>query len=151
MSNDIKIQQFEDPPQEDLEYVREKFLAFNDRQCGVFPAKALNLFAYGTEEQIIAGLVGEVSWGWLHVDIIWVLQAYRRLGIGSTLMDHAETEAIAMGVNQAYLETTDFQAAGFYEKRGYHIFARLDDQPPGHVCFYMKNTDLKNYDIRSRN
>jgi len=149
MSIDINFQQFEDPPQEDLDYVREQFLAFNDRQCGVFPAKALNLFVYGPEEQIIAGLVGEVSWGWLHVDIIWVLETYRRSGIGSALMDRAETEAIAMGVNQAYLETTDFQAAEFYKKRGYHIFTQLKDQPPGHVCYYMKNTNLDHNPIKT--
>ena len=54
-------------------------------------------------------------------------------------MDRAEAEASAIGVEQAYLETTDFQAVGFYEKRGYHIFAQLENQPPGHHCYYMKN------------
>jgi ribosomal protein S18 acetylase RimI-like enzyme len=50
--------------------------------------------------------------------------------------------ALAMGVvsivmgfipDAADMETTDFQAVGFYEKRGYHIFARLENQPPGHM------------------
>jgi len=58
-------------------------------------------------------------------------------------MDRAEAEARAMGVSQAYLETTAFQALGFYEKRGYQIFAQLKNQPPGHICYYLKNTLLK--------
>lgn len=61
-------------------------------------------------------------------------------------MDRAEAESITMGVYQAYLETTDFQALGFYEKRGYQIFAHLENQPPGHKCYYLKNTQLKGED-----
>ena len=57
-------------------------------------------------------------------------------------MDQAEAEAIAMDVQQAYLETTDFQALDFYKKRGYHVFAQLENQPPGHICYYMKKTNL---------
>ena len=34
-------------------------------------------------------------------------------------MDRAEAEAIAMDVQQAFLETTDFQALGFYENMGF--------------------------------
>jgi ribosomal protein S18 acetylase RimI-like enzyme len=47
-----------------------------------------------------------------------------------------------MDVQQAFLETTDFQALGFYKKRGYQEFARLENQPPGHICYYMKKTNL---------
>jgi hypothetical protein len=57
-------------------------------------------------------------------------------------MDRAEAEALAMGVNRVYLESTDFQAVGFYKKRGYQVFAQLEDQPPGHICYYLKNTKI---------
>ncbi len=57
-------------------------------------------------------------------------------------MDRSEAEAIAMGVQRAYLETTDFQALGFYRRRDYEVFAQLEDQPPGHVCYYLRKTSL---------
>ena len=138
MHHDIDIQQHNHPSADDLTYISQQFRAFNDQQSGVFPSKALYLFAYGPDRQIIGGLVGDISWGWLHVDILWIAEPYRQYGIGTSLMDRAEAEASAMDVQQAYLETTDFQALSFYEKRGYHVFAQLENQPPGHICYYMK-------------
>lgn len=142
MHHNIDIQQQDDPSVDDTAYVRQQFLAFNDQQSGIFPSKTLHLFAYAPDRQIIGGLFGDISWGWLHVDILWVDESYRQYGIGTSLMDRAEAEASAIGVQQAYLETTDFQALGFYEKRGYHVFAQLENQPPGHLCYYMKKIML---------
>ncbi len=142
MHYDINIQQQDHPSIDDTAYVRKKFRAFNDQQSDIFPSKELHLFAYAPNQKIIGGLFGDISWGWLHVDILWVDEAYRQDGVGTALMDQAESEAIAMNVQQAYLETTDFQALGFYEKRGYQVFAQLEDQPPGHVCYYIKKTKL---------
>ena len=134
------IQHHDHPSADDTTYVYEQFRAFNDQQSGIFPSKDLHLFAYAPDRQIIGGLFGDISWGWLHVSIMWVAEAYRHHGIGSQLMDRAEAEAGAMDVQQAYLETTDFQALAFYQKRGYTIFAQLENQPPGHTCYYMKKT-----------
>jgi ribosomal protein S18 acetylase RimI-like enzyme len=134
------IQQQDNPSTDDTAFVRNKFIEFNDKQSGVFPSKELHLFSYDPEKKIIGGLFGDISWGWLHVDILWVDEAYRQHGIGNALMDRAETEAREMGVLNSYLETTDFQAVGFYEKRGYKVFAQLENQPPGHVCYYMKKS-----------
>ncbi len=139
MHHNIDIQQQDHPSADDAAYIRNKFIEFNDRQSGVFPSKELHLFAYGPEQQIIGGLFGDISWGWLHVDVLWVDEAYRQDSIGTALMDRAEAEARAMDVQSAYIETTDFQALGFYEKRGYKVFAHLENQPPGHVCYYMKS------------
>jgi uncharacterized protein (DUF924 family) len=36
------------------------------------------------------------------------------------------------------LETTSFEARPFYEKRGYEVFATLDDYPPGHSKFFLR-------------
>ena len=142
MHQDIDIQQHDHPPVDDMAYISQQLRSFNDQQSGIFSSKALHLFAYSPDRQIIGGLVGDISWGWLHVDILWVAESYRQNGIGTSLMDRAEAEASTMGVQQANLETTDFQALGFYRKRGYRVFAQLEDQPPGHICYYMKKIPL---------
>jgi len=123
MHRDFDIQQRDQPSADDVAYISQRFRAFNDQQSGIIPSKALHLFAYSAERQIIGGLFGDISWGWLHVDVLWVAESYRQSGIGTSLMDRAEAEASVMGVQQAYRETTDFQALGFYEKRGYQVFA----------------------------
>ena len=143
MKKDIDIQQHDNPSAKDLAYLSQQFRAFNDQQSGIFSSKDLHLFTYSADQQIIGGLTGDISWGWLHIDVLWVAESYRQDGIGTSLMDKAEDEAIAMDVNQSYLETTDFQALDFYEKRGYQVFAQLEDQPPGHICYYMKKILLK--------
>lgn len=142
MHPDIVIRQQDKPAASEVDFVSKQFRAFNDQTGGVFPSKSLHLFAYGSNKQVIGGLFGDVSWGWLHVDVIWVDEQYRHAGIGNALMDKAEAEAIGMGIEQAYLETADFQALDFYLKRGYEIFAQLEDQPPGHVCYYLKKMGL---------
>jgi ribosomal protein S18 acetylase RimI-like enzyme len=138
MNSGIDIQQRDEPSLEEATYVSRQFREYNDSQAGSFPSKDIHLFAYAEDGQIVGGLFGDVSWGWLHVDVLWVDERYRGHGIGSDLMDRSETEARAMGVRKTYLETTDFQALEFYTKRGYEVFAELHDQPPGHVCYYMK-------------
>jgi len=142
MQQDIDIQQHDNPPADDLAYLSKQFRAFNDQQSGVFPSKDLYLFAYAPDGQVIGGLTGDISWGWLHVDVLWVAESHRHDGVGTSLMDKAEAEAIGMNVEKSYIETADFQALGFYEKRGYQVFAQLEDQPPGHVCYYMKKMRL---------
>ncbi|EDY83358.1 acetyltransferase, GNAT family [Verrucomicrobiia bacterium DG1235] len=142
MQNNIEIREQIDSSTEDTAYVCRKFKEFNDKNTGIHPSKELLLVAYGSDEKVIGGLFGDISWGWMHVDVLWVDEAHRNNRIGSSLMDRAEAEAKAMGVTKAYIETTDFQAVEFYEKRGYKVFARIDNQPPGHACYYMQRTDF---------
>jgi GNAT superfamily N-acetyltransferase len=103
MRLNIVIQQLEDPPAEDKAYVSKQFIAYNNKQCGILPSKDLYLFAYDPEGQIFAGLFGDISWGWLHVDTLWVAESYQQHGIGFALMERAEAEARAMDMAQAYL------------------------------------------------
>jgi ribosomal protein S18 acetylase RimI-like enzyme len=138
LHNQFEIRQPETPSDEDIEHVSKHFRAFNNEQTGELPKKELHIFAYGPNGNVIGGLFGDISWGWLHVDVLWVDERYREEGIGSALMNEAQNEALAMKVDQAYLETTDFQASEFYKKLGFSIFAELENQPPGHVCYYMK-------------
>ncbi len=138
MANDIEIIQQDHPTEDETGFVYGKLRASNKLHTGELPYKSLHLFAYGPERQIVGGLFGEAGWGWLHVDILWVDSGYRGRGLGARLLEQAEAESLALGISRGYLETTSFQARAFYEKMGYEVFAQLEDQPPGHTCFYMK-------------
>ena len=86
----------------------------------------------------MGGLTGYIWGGWLHLNFVWVMEALRRQGYGSQLMDAAEAFAAERGAFAATLETHSFQAPEFYAKRGYAIFGQLDDYPPGHTKLFLR-------------
>ena len=74
----------------------------------------------------------------LHIDHLFVDEAYRSLDLGSKLLNHVEEIAKSKGARLSHLDTFDFQAKDFYLKQGYDIFGILDDCPKDHQRFYMK-------------
>ena len=87
----------------------------------------------------MAGRAAAEYLGWrLHVMHLWIASAVRRQQHGTRLMQAAEDYAVERGCIAATLETTSFEARPFYEKRGYEVFATLDDYPPGHSKFFLR-------------
>jgi ribosomal protein S18 acetylase RimI-like enzyme len=59
--------------------------------------------------------------GWIYS--LAVMPEYRRAGIGSRLLDHAESRLIALGcvkIKLQFLETNS-QVMSFYERHGYEV------------------------------
>jgi GNAT superfamily N-acetyltransferase len=104
--------------------------AFNAPHFGKSDYKPLAITVRDGKE-IVGGLTGETSLGWLYIDLLWVSDARRRKGLGKALMAKAEAEARKRGVRNAWLNTFSFQAPPFYKKLGYKEFGRLDDYPSG--------------------
>lgn len=138
MSREIIIKQQEHPAEDEVAFVVQQLRAFNASQTSELPRKSVRLFAYDPEGQVVGGLFGDISWGWLHISILWVDEAYRGRGLATDLLNQAERESAEFGVTRAYLETASFQARPFYEKMGYEVFAQLEDLPPEHTYYYMK-------------
>jgi ribosomal protein S18 acetylase RimI-like enzyme len=89
---------------------------------------------------VIGGLWGRTAWGWLHMDTLYVPDALRRGGIGSSLVRMAEEEAVRRGCQGAWLDTFSFQARDFYERLGYRVFGTIENQPPGHARHFLQKT-----------
>ncbi|MGC2619782.1 MAG: GNAT family N-acetyltransferase, partial [Acidobacteriaceae bacterium] len=90
--------------------------------------------------EVIGGLWGSTSYGYLHIDMLIVPESLRGTGLGSRMMQQAEDEALRRGCHGSYLETFDFQARGFYERLGYKVFGQLEDTPPGHTRYFLKKS-----------
>jgi GNAT superfamily N-acetyltransferase len=106
---------------------------FNATHVGPTKHVPLWLLARDTEGKVQAGLLGQTYWSWCSIDVLTVAEAYRRQGIGSRLLAKAEEIARQRGCIGVRLDTTSFQAPGFYSRHGYTEFGRLDDHPPGHT------------------
>ena len=105
----------------------------------------LSLAARDPDGTVVGGLVGDTTWadtgdGWLHVELLWVAETHRGLGLGGRLLAEAEAEAVRRGCRHAYLDTFAFQARPFYEGRGYVVFAVQEGFPPGSRRYWLRKT-----------
>ncbi|HIJ78323.1 MAG: GNAT family N-acetyltransferase [Desulfobulbaceae bacterium] len=81
------------------------------------------------ENILIGGLYARIPGDWLHITMLWVAKNKRRFGIGKTLVQKAENEAITRGCKHSMLEASTSETKDFYIKQGYEIYAELTDFP----------------------
>ena len=109
-----------DPSWEDREFV--------DEALGVYNAPFLrhpNWSYFGIflrddgpalPRTIRAGLIGNCYAGWLFVNLLWVHEDLRRVGVGQKLLAEAERHGLEFGCHSSFLDTFSFQGPDFYPK-----------------------------------
>ena len=116
----------------------EPLRTYNQAKAG--PSSYLPLVvALRDEDGVVkGGAWGYTAYGWLFVQLLVVPEEARGTGFGRQLMAAAETEALARGCHDAWLDTHEFQAKGFYEKLGYVSFGVLPSYPPPFSRFFFR-------------
>ena len=112
--------------------IRERIIRYNAEQAGEPNDERIVLSVRDSDGNLIAGLVALGFWNGLFVELLWVSEAHRGRGIGTSLLAAAEDRARENGWQVCFLSTFDFQAPGFYLKLGYQQFGELTGSPPGH-------------------
>lgn len=138
MANDMKIEFIEKPEEGAWGVIGRGVGTYNKEQAGDNQFQRLCFVIQETDNEILGGVMAEVYWEWLNIDLLWVKEELRGKGYGRQLMQVVEAKARELGAKNAYLDTFSFQAPGFYEKLGYKVFGELPTFPPGHERFYMK-------------
>jgi GNAT superfamily N-acetyltransferase len=138
MENEMKIIYIEKPEEGAWGVIGRGVGTYNKEQAGDNQFQRLCFVIQETDDEILGGVMAEVYWEWLNVDLLWVKEDLRGRGYGRQLMEVVEEKARELGAKNAYLDTFSFQAPGFYEKLGYRVFGELPTFPPGHERFYMK-------------
>ena len=92
----------------------------NDPQPLVFSA----ISSFG---EFLGGILATTQFAWLKVEMMGVEPTARGRGIGSRLLEKAETEARKRGCKVAFLDTMSHQAPLFYERNGYRQVGLLED------------------------
>ena len=111
---------------------------YNSSKAGPGDSKPLVIPIRGESGAVLGGMSGYTSRRWLFTHLLVVPEKLRGQGLGTEIMNMAESEAIARGCIGAWLDTFEFQARGFYEKLGYSCFGSIQDYPPGFSRFFMK-------------
>lgn len=88
--------------------------------------------------QYVGGLTASTYWGWLDIDDFYLPEEFRGQGIGTSLLQTAETIAISRECTRCFVSTFEFQARRFYEIHGYYVTGRLEDYPPGSTYYWMR-------------
>jgi GNAT superfamily N-acetyltransferase len=130
----IDIDENPDPALRDA--ILKPLRAFNESHVGPVKAEQLAIALRDDDGAVTGGLWGTSVAGWLYVDLLVVPEDFRKQGLGSTLLAHAETIARKRGCTGLWLHTGTFQAPGFYEKQGFTAFGTIPDYPPGHATIY---------------
>lgn len=82
-------------------------------------------------------LAGLGYWNGLEINILWVKEGYRKKGVGTRILKHAEKIAKEKGAEISMLNTFDFQAEQFYLKNGYNPIGEMKGFPKGHRRIYF--------------
>lgn len=125
------------PSEEEINFVNKSLEEFNNKAVGPDNHELLNIVEYDDKGNVIGGILGGTYWGWMHLDILWVDEKYRKTGIGSRLIKAAEEVAVQRGCHSVHVDTMSWQAPEFYKKHGYRIIGELNDIPDGNKKFHL--------------
>jgi ribosomal protein S18 acetylase RimI-like enzyme len=138
MSESLRISSEPNASREDKERIREMLGLFNVGVTGFDTYHELSIFLRDSTDRIRGGVLADAWGGWLHVQILWVEEAFRGSGQGLDLMRAVEDEGRSLGCVYALVDSHSFQAPDFYKsKLGYEEFGVLEDAPIGHKQHFM--------------
>lgn len=131
------------PSDNDFKALKSGLNSYNESFTGDVFNETIASFVKNDMGEMVGGILAEINWSWLHIKGLWLAENIRTNGWGSKLIQQFEEYAISKGVFNIRLETTTFQALGFYQKLGYSTFGELPDMPPGYTSYFL-HKHLKN-------
>ena len=120
--------------------IRDLIRSYNRSKREAAESEPLNLYVEDDSGELMAGLVAETFGNWLEIEYLFVKEDLRGQGIGSQLLQQAESEAKKRNCRYVFVNTYQFQAPAFYQKQGYKEVFTLKDYPyDGQRHYYQKN------------
>jgi GNAT superfamily N-acetyltransferase len=113
-------------------FLADRIYEFNSGVTGYFDGRLLGGSVRLDTGEVIAGFSGHTWGGCCEISNLWVDERHRGQGLGRTLLQEAEAEALRRGCAQVVLTTHSFQAPGFYERLGYQRKCAIEGRPAGH-------------------
>ena len=120
--------------------IGELVRSYNRSKREAAESEPLNLYVEDDSGELLAGLVAETFGNWLEIEYLFVKEDLRGQGIGSQLLQRAESEAKKRNCRYVFVNTYQFQAPAFYQKHGYQEVFTLKDYPcTGQRHYYQKD------------
>lgn len=125
------------PTEIDNAVVREGITAFNEKRVGERD-KTFSIFLRDDSGKIFGGVQVFLGTESVYTDVLWVEESLQKQGYGTKLLDAVEREALRNGCRVSLVDTWDFQAEGFYLKKGYERIGELKNYWLGHSKIFLK-------------
>ena len=138
---DQRVVAFHDEPRcrEIESFLVDRIYEFNVQATGYGDGRLLAATIQDDTGEVIAGINGHTWGGCCEIANVWVHERHRGQGLGTVLMNAAESEALQRGCDQVILRTHSFQAPLFYQRRGYERRYSIEESPRGHSdILYVK-------------
>jgi GNAT superfamily N-acetyltransferase len=113
------------PSGEDLDAILKGLTAYNEAEVGPADRIPLAVLIHDDDGNVIGGLSGYTSWGWLFTQLLFIPEPLRGQGMAAKLLDQAEAEARRRGCRGAWIDTFNPQALKAYQRQGYAPFGEL--------------------------
>ena len=112
---------------------------FNVEQTGIADRRPIAAVATDLDTGlVIGGLWGRTELGLLFLEMLFLPSALRGQAAGGRLLAMVEDEAVRRGCKRAVVETSTFQAPGFYLRHGYEEFGRVPFEADGHARVFLR-------------
>lgn len=125
------------PHPADLARMAERIYEFNVAATGIDDGTDWAAFVRDDLGRIVAGITGTLWGDAAEVHVVWVAEERRGEGLGTRLLATVENHVRRYGGRHVFLSTHTFQAAPFYERRGYERTGTWDDYPRGHGQVFL--------------
>ena len=113
----MKIELALSPSKDDLKTISEGIKSFNEQhmpdELVHEPDTRFAVFARDDDGQVVGGIRATAFWNYCIIELLWLSEKTRGTGMGSKLMNGAETYAREKGFEYDRTETLDFQARHF--------------------------------------
>lgn len=105
------------------------------------PGIQINLVGRDKSGNVVGGIMCNTYLMCLDIDVLWVHESHRGIGLGYRLISEAERIAKEAGCLFSITTTFSYQAPDFYKKQGYEVYAMVDDFPDN-ICMYRLKKKL---------
>jgi len=133
------------PDPQYIRAMRAGLRAYNVKQVPALldlPYDEFAIFIRDDNGTIQGGIIAEVDWGMMYVDLLWLDDSLRGKGLGKALLHTIEQTTLSIGLSSIYLMTTEFQALRFYQHMGYELFGTIMNRPHGYAYYYLRKLNI---------
>ncbi|MCT2535261.1 GNAT family N-acetyltransferase [Aquibacillus koreensis] len=127
--------------EKDSDFIKKKVIEHNMDQIPDEVKTPLENTSFMLKDEmgkIVGGVTATMFWYHMHIDFLWVDQAYRNEGYGRDLITSIEQLANEKECRLILLDTFSFQAPDFYLKFGYKIVGVVEDHPKGYNQYFLE-------------